>query len=227
MDVHLACRKGDVIKLEEICDKLTANLPPSKKSDFLKIVNAEGLLPLDITVINNHFECCKYLFDTFSPNPLHLNAKGSSAVVYTIDLYRIDFLKLFVENTKRFQPIKLREDVLVNIPCNQNNASIFQCVIESTHPRSDSIMLILLEYCPMTITLRKSLFIGSVKCCNIVLIETVLNYGDVLEDEKRSLVNLHMNTHQNYMKISKISDATTTPLILAIERQDRFIKQIK
>ncbi len=69
--------------------------------------------------------------------------------------------------------------------------------------------------------LRKSLFIGSIRTRNIVLIECILNYDTFKEDERRDLMNIGFNMTSNYMKRTVMTDAETTPLIYAIIKADR------
>jgi hypothetical protein len=73
----------------------------------------------------------------------------------------------------------------------------------------------------LTYSLRKSLFIGAVKVRNTSLIECILDYEVIKEDERRDLLNVCFNISHNYMKRSLITDAETTPLIYAINRKDR------
>ncbi len=105
--------------------------------------------------------------------------------------------------------------------CNSLNYCPFQCAIESPHPEAEKILLILLSYMKITSSLRRSLFIGAVKVRNTVLIECILDYDVIKDDERCDLLNVCFNINQNYMKRSLISDAETTPLIYAINKKDR------
>ncbi|MFX8481469.1 hypothetical protein ABTL74_19145, partial [Acinetobacter baumannii] len=92
--MYAACKNGDLKKLKQVCEKYKTLLQ-TDSNEFLYRPDPQGFFPLDLTVINDRLECCKYLFETYSLSPLRVNSIGSSAMAYSIDLNRIQFLKYF------------------------------------------------------------------------------------------------------------------------------------
>ena len=101
--LYASCKDGNLNNLKLICDKLktirrnsNSNSGASFKNsgistDFLYKADEKGLYALDLTIINNNIECCKYLFETFNLNPLDLNVNGLSALAYSIGILNFIF----------------------------------------------------------------------------------------------------------------------------------------
>lgn len=218
LDIYGACKIGDLARVKFICEKL------KEESDevFFYRADPQGHFPLDITVINDHYECFKYLFETYDLNPLHLNELGQCSFSYAIEQSRGNFLKLLVDCFKKYVPGRTIEDFLTIVSINKDNQCALQVAVESSHPGAENTLIILVEFLKMTAPLRRSLFIGAVRICNTVMIDTILSYGKIEEEERRDLINLNFNPTSNYMKrVNKLSEAETTPLIYAINRKDR------
>ena len=215
--LYSACKSGDLKKLKRVCDTIKteyANL------DFLHTPDHQGYLPLDITVLNDKFECCQYLFESFNLNPININGVGQSAFFYSIDLARHAFLKYFIDNSKKYLPTRTQEDLLTQIDVNNDRKCAFQIAIESSHPAIENMLHLLLEYMRFTFQLKKKIFIGAVRTGNTTVIDFILDKC-IQEDERSELLNLHFNLTSNYMrKTNLLSEAVTTPLIHAINRRD-------
>jgi hypothetical protein len=92
MDIlYSSCKEGNLANLKLVCEKLKSIKRPnqtvsnsSTNLDFLYKADEKGLLPLDLTVLYEQFECCKFLFETFNLNPLDFNQVGNSAFAYSI-----------------------------------------------------------------------------------------------------------------------------------------------
>ncbi|RNA23136.1 poly(ADP-ribose) glycohydrolase ARH3-like [Brachionus plicatilis] len=218
MDIHSLCKSGDLKNLRFCCEKLKIL---AKNNDFLYKTNSYGELVLDVTVLSQNFECCKYLVETFNANPLKINELGHSAFSYSLELSRHKFLKYFIENRKNFSPAFPIEDFLTKTPVNKSGMCSFSVVLESSHPDCGKTLIYLIECCKLTFQLRKTLFIEAIKISNILLIEYILNIENLRPDERKELLNLNFNSDSNFAKRSLLSEAKTTPLIYAIEKEDR------
>ncbi len=215
--LYSSCINGDLKKLKRTCDHLNNEY---NNADFLNEADHHGFLPLDLTVIHDRFELACYLFETFNLNPMKSNSVGQSAIFYAINLARHKFLKYFIDNSKKYLPTRTQEDLLIFLPINKEQMTCFQVAIESNHPQTEVTLAFLIKYMKFTFQLRKKLYIGAVRVCNIMLMEFILeNCED--EDDRRELLNLSFNLTSNYMKnVNLLSEATTTPLIYAINRRD-------
>lgn len=218
MDIHSLCKSGDLNNLRICCEKLKIL---SKNNDFLYKTNSYGELVLDVTVLSENFDCCKYLVETFNANPLKFNELGHSAFSYSLELSRHKFLKYFIENRKKFSPAFPIEDFLSKTPVNKSGMCSFSVVLESSHPDCGKTLIYLIESCKLTFQLRKCLFIEAIKISNILLIEYILNLENLRPEERKELLNLNFNPESNFAKKSLLSEAKTTPLIYAIEKKDR------
>ena len=122
MDLHTECKRGELSKLKQVCEKLKLR---AESADFYR-ADQQGLFPLDILVINDKFECCKYLIENFNVDALRINAIGQSAFSYAIDLGRLQILKFLLENSKLYQTKRTRDDMLSALHCNK----LGQCAYE-------------------------------------------------------------------------------------------------
>jgi ankyrin repeat protein len=215
--IYSSCISGDIKKLKRTCDLLKNEYG---HAEFLNENDHHGFLPIDLTVIHGHFDCCQYLFETFNINPTKFNAVGQSAFFYSINLARHKFLKYFIENSKKYLPTRTQEDLLVLFNLNKEQMSSFQVAIESNHPQTEVTLALLIKYMRFTFQLKKKIYIGAVRNGNVMIMEFILERCEE-EDDRRELLNLSFNLTSNYMKnISLLSEATTTPLIYAITRRD-------
>ena len=217
-NLYSACKNGDLKKLKRSCDSLKND---KKSGDFLLKPDPNGFLPLDLTVINDKFDCCQYLLENFNLSPLTYNQAGQSPFFYAIDLARLAFLKYFIESSKKYLPARTHEDLLTLIDVNKENKCLFQLAIESSHPLIENILQLMLNYIKFTFPLKKKFFIGAVRTRNTFLVEYVLNQ-ELKEEERRELLNLNFNLNSDFMrKTNLLSEAEITPLIFAINRKDR------
>jgi ankyrin repeat protein len=215
---YSACKGGDVKKLKRYCDTLKSD---KKNADFHSKFDPNGLLPMDITVINDKLENCQYLCETFNLNPLNFNQSGFSSLFYAIDLGRLNFLKYFIDNSKKYYVGRTYEDLLIQASITNQNKCAFHVAIEGSHPQIENILQLLLSYIHLTIQLKKKLFIGAVRARNLFLIEYILN-KDLSEEERRDFLNLNFNLSSDFMRKNNIlSEAEVTPLIYSITRKDR------
>lgn len=213
-----ACKNGDLKKLKRCCDNLKSD---KKTADFYNQLDPNGMSCLDLTLINDKLECCQFLFDNFHLNPLSFNRAGFSAFFYAIDLGRLNFLKYFIENSKKYLPGRNHEDLLIQANITNQNKCAFHISVESSHPQIENILQLLLSYVNLTIQLKKKLFIGAIRARNLFLIEYILN-KDLREEERREFLNLNFNLTSDFMRKNNImSEAETTPLIYSIMRRDR------
>lgn len=218
MDIHSICKLGDLKNLRICCEKLKTL---TKNNDFLYKTNSNGEFILDVTVLNENFDCCKYLFETYDANPLKINELGQTAFSYSLEQGRIKFLKYFIEKRKNFSPAIPIEDFLTKTPVNKTGMCSFSVVLESSHPNSAKTLIYLIEICHLNFQLKKTLFIEVIKISNILLIEYILNIDSQRPEERKELLNLNFNPESNFGKKSLLSEAKTTPLIYAIEKEDR------
>ncbi|CAF1049635.1 unnamed protein product [Brachionus calyciflorus] len=217
MDLHTLCKSGDLKSLRILCDKSKSI---SKNFDFIYKANTDGKFPLDITVLCDHFDCCKYLFETFDVDPLKINPNGESAFSYALQLSKNKFLKFFIENRKKYLPITPIEDFMTKIKVNKSEMCPLKIVMGSSHPDCGKTLIFLIENLKLTFMLRKTLFIEAVKISNIILIEYILNYNEIGQEEQKELLNLNFNPESDFSKKSLFAEAITTPLIFAIESKD-------
>ena len=155
--LYSACKNGDLKKLKRVCEIFTKEYT---NADFLHTPDHQGYLPLDLTVLNDRFECCQYLFECYSLNPINVNGAGQSAFFYAIDLGRNVFLKYFIDHHKKYLPTRTQEDLLTHIDINKDHKCAFQVAIESSHPAVENILHLLLDYMKFTFQLKKKIFIG-------------------------------------------------------------------
>ena len=218
MDIHSLCKLGDLKNLRICCEKLKTL---TKNNDFLYKTNSNGEFVLDVTVLNENFDCCKYLFETYDANPLKVNEVGQTAFSYSLEQGCIKFLKYFIEKRKNFSPAFPIEDFLTKVAVNKTGMCSFSVVLESSHPDCGKTLIYLIEICQLNFQLKKTLFIEVVKISNILLIEYILNFDSQKPEDRKELLNLNFNPESNFGKKSLLSEAKTTPLIYAIEKEDR------
>ena len=123
--MYAACKNGDLKKLKQVCEKYKTLLK-TDNNEFLYRPDSQGFFPLDLAVINDRMECCRYLVETYSLSPLKVNSLGSSALAYSIDLNRISFLKYFIDHYKIYVPNRTLDDTLTVLPCTAAQQCAFQ-----------------------------------------------------------------------------------------------------
>ena len=216
-NLYVSCINGDLKRLKRACENLKTT---NNNCDFVTTADHHGYFPLDLTVIHEHFECCVYLFETFNISPIVFNSFGQSAFFYALNLARNKFIQYFIENSKKYLPVRIKEDLLTLVSVNKDNMSAFQVVIESGHSLTQVTLVLLLKYIKFTFQLKKKIFIGAMRVRNIMLLEFILEKCDD-EDDRRELLNLNFNLTSNYIKnVNLLSEAVITPLIYAINQKD-------